>query len=144
MYYSIVEKNTGRMQNGASNYMSDADLRPINEDELAIVPLNEELVLFLTTEHDDSRSIDFEKTVFNFETNTWNIIYAQAVSLNPVETKTAEINAALEEAFIKLKIVDLPEPLRTVLNKYVSDLTNLKLALTESNCRDTIVPPAPI
>ena len=141
MFYAIVEKDTGRMEFGRSNFYSMNDLRPINEDELAVVPLNQELTDLLThTDHEglDLKGVDFEKSYYDFTEGKWILIYQENISVDPVEQKIVERQELINNASIKLRIPDLPDALRLKITKYIEDLENINI--TSENCRDTVFP----
>jgi uncharacterized protein YheU (UPF0270 family) len=147
MYYSIVEKATGIMHEGWSNYIhvDDAD-RPLHES-LAYVPLNELLTKLLTTDGtdigDELHPIDYKQTHYDFNTSQWVIIYQDDVpeAVDPVATAQELKDQHIAEVNAKLSIPDLSTSARTKLEAHLTELTSI--AITAETVKTVVFPVSP-
>lgn len=143
-YYAIVEKDTGYMQDKITNFYPEGEVRPINEDELAVVLLNQELVDLLTlTDHNglDLKPVDFTKSYFDFTTSTWQLVYITLDQVDTVAEKNKEKQQLLNEANAKLRIIDLPDSLKILVTTYISELSGVEV--TVDTASTTVFPRIP-
>ena len=144
MYYAIIEKSTGIMQGGASNFTDHTD-RPLHES-LAYAPLNELLVDLLVGEAEsldgDSHPVDYTKTYYNSSTDSWVIILQEDIpQTDPLEKALADRQERIDEANVKLSIPDISASARSVIENYIAELTSINI--TAETVRDTRLPKAP-
>lgn len=131
IYYSIIEKETGRMEFGRSNYIEHTE-RPLHES-LAYVPLNNELYRLLVStnveDHTDLRAVDFTKTHWDFKTNSWVIVYQEIAhpAVDPLEEALKQQQELVRLANIKLSIPDVSSKYKEKLEKFISDVNSIKI-----------------
>lgn len=146
MYYAIIEKETGIMQNAASNYTDHLD-RPL-ADSLMYVPLNELLTIVLTTDGSELEEslapIDYTQTRYDFNTNDWVIVYQDNVpeAVDPLQVAEDLKASKLRIANLKLQIPDLSSSARAKLETFITELTNLEIN-SETAKNDTLWPKPP-
>ena len=147
MYYSIVEKATGIMEDGFSNYIHTDDTdRPLHTS-LAYVPLNDLLRILLTTDGtelgDELHPVDYTKTHYDFDTNQWVIIYRDDVleAVDPVAVAQSLKDQQIAEVNSKLSITDLSTSARNKLEAHLAELTAIEVtAETAKNIQWPVSP----
>lgn len=143
-YYARVEKDTGLMAHGHTNYTDEPDY-PVNEDELALVPLSDEIAKMLVSQdpadHEGLQTADWTKTRYDFSTESWVMVYQTVEIIDHAANKEDERQDRLSEANRLLKIVDLPNALKKQINDYIIQLQSIKI--DPNNPRDTIFPLLP-
>lgn len=133
------------MESGKTNFYTQENIRPINEEELAVVPLNQELTILLTIpDHTglNVTAVNFNETYYDFNTAQWVIVHAAQMQQDPVENKIVERDEFIKQANIKLQLIDLPTSLKTVLTEYITQLNELEI--TSENSASVIIPRLPI
>lgn len=149
-YYSIVDKSTGKMHEGHSNYIDhqERDLAP----DLAYAELNNELVRLLVStdpeDHEGLRPVDFKETTYDFLTNTWNIVYLEPGHQmlphqeDPVENQENIRQQLIGKVRVYLDIPDISPKFREKLEQYITDIEAIEL--TEANASTTRWPDLPL
>lgn len=142
-YYSRVQLDTGMMAHNHTNFTDDPKY-PVNATELALVPLNEELITYLVStdpdDHSDLSPIDWSRTYFDFNLQQWQIAYLEITIIDPVQSLEEQRQQYITEARLKLKIIDLPDNMREQINEYISSLNSLNIDLDDYQ---TIIIPKP-
>ena len=134
-YYSKVNRQSGQMHDGHSNYTDNTDA-PIADDEL-YVELNDELYKLLVStdpeDHADLRPVDFKQTWYNFATKEWNIVYIDpGHEMLPPQQDALENQENIRQqligkARVYLDIPDISSKLRTKLETFVSEIEAIEL-----------------
>ena len=147
MYYSIVEKATGIMHEGWSNYIHVDEMdRPLHQS-LAYVPLNDLLTKLLTTDcsdlGDELHPVDYRQTHYDFNTEQWVIIYQDDVPepVDPVAVAQDLKNQHIAAVNIKLNIPDLSTSARNKLEAHLAALTAIEVtAETAKDIQWPVIP----
>ena len=143
-YYAKVEKPSGIMAHGQANVIDDPTY-PVNTDELAIVPVTDEIVSHLVGTETPTildSAIDWSQTHWDFSSETWTMVYIPIPDgPDPIAIREQEQQARIAEAQLNLRIVDLPQSLKTQLNNYIQQLSNIKI--DETNYQTVVFPGLP-
>lgn len=145
IYYSIVERATGRMEFCRSNFI-DHNERPLHES-LAYAPLNDLLVRALVStdpeDHHDLQSIDFTQTHWDFSTSSWVVVWD--TFLPPEQTPVDPLNEALKQrqslvdaATRKARMPDISVKFKAVLDAFIAELSSI--SITAENVKDVVLP----
>ena len=145
MWYPIVEKETGVMIGGVSNFTDHLN-RPI-PDSLAYVPLNDLLIKLLTTDGSDLGEelhvVDYTQTAYDFAQGKWNIVYHDPEpQVDPFQVAEKLKETKIAEATRKLALPDLSTSAKEKLQAYIDQLTALVIDSTTAK-NDTEWPKAP-
>jgi hypothetical protein len=114
MKFLIITKNNGKIY---EKLMFEDTSRPINQVELAYVPITDEMEDTLTT-HD--RVIDYENTVFT--NGAWQAVFIEPVKYNILANRQRDKAAFIKEANKKLLIPDASDTFKTLVNVYIAEL----------------------
>lgn len=144
LYYSIIERATGIMEFGRSNYIDHTD-RPLHES-LAYVPLNDLLVRALVSvnpeDHHDIQAIDFAQTHWDFSTSTWvvvwDIIPPEQAPVNPLTEKLRLRQALVDAATRKASMPDVSIKFKAVLDAFIAEVSSI--SITAENVKDVVLP----
>lgn len=144
IYYSIIERATGIMEFGRSNFVDHTE-RPLHES-LAYVPLNDLLVRALVStdpnDHNDIQTIDFTQTRWDFPTSSWVIVLDTIPDyhgqVDPVEEKLKQRQALINAATKKAAMPDISIKFKAVLDAFIADVSSI--SITAENVRDVILP----
>lgn len=144
IYYSIIERDTGIMEFGRSNYIDHTD-RPLHES-LAYVPLNDLLVRALVStdpeDHHDIQAIDFKQTRWDFSTSSWVVVWdtipIEQATVNPLAEKLRLRQEIVEKATRKANMPDVSIKYKAVLDAFIEEVSNI--SITAENSKDVVVP----
>lgn len=143
-YFSIVNRTTGIMIDGVSNYTDHTD-RPLTADYM-YVPLSEFLTHLLIGDGEalgeENHPVDFTTSHYDFSTSEWVINYLEVEVQDPVENAVAKQQEMIAEAQRKLNIPDLSSSARGKLTTYLSELNSL--VITKQTARDIQWPVLPL
>lgn len=114
MKYLIITKSNGKIY---EQLMFDDTSRPINQEELAYVPITPEMEDALTT-HDTV--LDYENTVF--QNGTWQAIFIEPEKHDILSNRQRDKAAFLKEANKKLRIPDASATFKALVNGYIAEL----------------------
>lgn len=114
MKYLIITKSNGKIY---EQLMYDDTSRPINQEELAYVPITPEMEDALTT-HD--KVIDYENTVF--QNGAWQAILIEPEKHDILSNRQRDKAAFLKEANKKLRIPDASVTFKALVNAYIAEL----------------------
>lgn len=114
MKYLIITRSNGKIY---EQLMYDDTSRPINQDELAYIPITPEMEDALTT-HD--KVIDYDNTVF--ANGAWQAILIEPEKHNILLNRQRDKAAFLKEANKKLLIPDASATFKTLVNAYIAEL----------------------
>ena len=139
IYYAIVEKSTGVMEFGRSNFIEHTE-RPLHQS-LAYAPLNDELVRALVpddlADHDDLMPIDFTTSYWDFKNTRWVLFYdvPNKEEVDPFEEAIKIKQRVLREAAKKLAMPDISPKYKQKIEEFV-DLVN-SIDVTPENVLET-------
>jgi len=114
MKYLIITKSSGKIY---EQLMHDDTSKPINQEELAYVPITPEMEDALTT-HD--KVIDFDNTVF--ANSAWQTVFIVPEKHNILANRQRDKAAFLKEANKRLLIPDASETFKALVNAYIAEL----------------------
>ncbi len=139
IYYAIVERETGKMEFGRSNYIDHTE-RPLHES-LAYAPLNDELTRLLVpddlVDHDDLMPVDFHTTYWDFQNTRWVIFYdaPNKPQVDPVAQAIARKQYLLNYAQKKLAMEDISPKFKTAIEEFIDQINAVNI--TEENVQET-------
>jgi hypothetical protein len=145
MYYAIVEKETGIMQYGHSNYIDHQD-RPLHES-LAYVPLSDELVKLLISDdpedHLDLTPVDFTVSYWDFKKSKWVLIDSTILDApDPILHCISLRQQLVNDATRKLNIPDIPDKVKKKLTDYIDEIS--AVSVTADTVQSIVWPEVPI
>ncbi len=131
IYYAIVERATGRMELGRSNYIDHTE-RPIH-NSLAYAPLNDELVRLLVpddlADHSDLLPVDFTTSYWDFANTRWVLFYdaPNVPSVDPVEEALKLKQTVLEQAQQRLAMDDISPKFRQTVEDFIAQVNSINI-----------------
>ena len=114
MKYLIINKNTNKIYDQT---MYDNTSMPINEQELAYVPITSEMEDALTTHE---KVIDYKQT--EYINGAWQAVLVVPEKNNILADRTRDKNKLLAEANRKLLIPDASQTFKTLVQAYIAEL----------------------
>lgn len=144
IYYSIIERTTGIMEFGRSNFIDHTD-RPLHSS-LAYVPLNDLLVRALVStdlaDHEDIQAIDFTKTHWDFSTSSWVVVWdvipPEQAPVDPLDVKLKQRQALVDAATKKANMPDVSIKFKAVLDAFIAEVSSI--SITAENVKDVVLP----
>ena len=145
MWHSIVDKDTGVMQEATPNIREGTD-RPIHES-LAYAPADDFLYKLLVSldpaDHINDAPIDWSQTHYDFTSNSWVIVNGDALpTIDTIAEHNKLRDALLAKANRKLTIPDLPNAVKKALQDYINELQAVEV--TEENAPTIFWPELPV
>lgn len=131
IYYSIVERATGRMELGRSNYIDHTE-RPLHSS-LAYAPLNNELTRLLVpdelADHSDLLPVDFTTSYWDFANTRWVLFYdaPNVPPVDPVEEALKIKQRLLDQAQQKLAMPDISTKLRQTVEDFIAQVNSIDI-----------------
>lgn len=114
MKYLIIKKDTGRIY---EKVMYENTNIPVNENELAYVPITPEMEDALTTHE---KVIDYTQT--KFLNGAWEAVLVTPEKNNILINRTRDKNNLLAEANRKLLITDASATFKALVQEYIDKL----------------------
>lgn len=114
MKYLIINKNTNKIYD---QMMYDTTSMPINEQELAYVPITTEMEEALTNHN---IVIDYQQTTFN--NGAWQVVLVTPEKNNILADRTSDKNRLIAEANKKLLVPDASQTFKTLVQAYITEL----------------------
>ena len=144
IYYSIIERATGIMEFGRSNFIDHTE-RPLHES-LAYVPLNDLLVRALVStdpeDHHDIQAIDFKQTHWDFSTSSWVVVWdtipPEQAPVDPLAEKLKLRQELVDNATRKASMPDISIKFKAVLDAFIAEVSSI--SITAENVKDVVLP----
>lgn len=144
IYYSIIERATGIMEFGRSNFIDHTD-RPL-AGSLMYVPLNDLLVKALVSvdpeDHHDLQPIDFSQTHWDFLTSSWVIVWdtipVDHVVVDPLAEALRLRQELINTATRKASMPDISVKFKAVLDAFIAEVSSI--SITAENVKDVVLP----
>ena len=114
MKYLIINKNTNKIYDQT---MYDTTSMPINEQELAYVPITTEMEEALTNH---IIVIDYQQTAFI--NGAWQVVFVTPEKNNILADRTRDKNRLIAEANKKLLVPDASQTFKTLVQAYITEL----------------------
>jgi len=114
MKYIVIKKDTGKIYD---NFMYENTSVPINEEQLAYVPLTSEMEEALTNHE---KVIDYNQT--KFLNGSWQTVLVVPEKNNILADRTRDKAAFLAEANRKLLIPDASPTFKSLVQNYIDEL----------------------
>lgn len=139
IYYAIVERATGKMEFGRSNYTEHTE-RPLHSS-LAYAPLNDELTRLLVpddlADHSDLLPVDFQTSYWDFGNARWVLFYdaPNVDPVDPVEEALKIKQSVLAKAQQKLAMPDISPAFRQTVEEFISQVNSINI--TAENVLET-------